>query len=82
MNIKRYFLAAIAVFIGSLVLDFVIHNLLLAAEYQATASVWRPDMEDKMWLMPVISFFWSFLLAYIFFYISILFDSNLYIAFF
>ena len=55
MNKNRYFLATLAVFVATFVLDIVINNVILAKLYLATASLWRP-MEEMQRLIP-----WSFL---------------------
>lgn len=52
---KKTTLAIIAVFITWSVLDFVIHGLLLADAYQATAHLWRPEAEMNMPLMSLVT---------------------------
>ena len=42
--LKGVILAIIAVSIAWLALDFLIHNILLEEAYEATAYLWRPDM--------------------------------------
>ena len=49
--LKRYFLAVVGLFIIWSLLDFVIHGLILADSYKATAEMWRPMDEMKMALM-------------------------------
>jgi hypothetical protein len=66
MNIKRFILASVLVFVAFQVLNFLIHNVLLMAAYQATADVWRPDMMQKMWIIYVTTLIFSFLFVYIF----------------
>ena len=66
MNLKRFLLAGLAVFVLFQALDFVIHSLILGPEYEAISSVWRPDMESVMWIMMVASFFFSFIFVYIY----------------
>jgi hypothetical protein len=51
---KRIVLGIVAVFIAWQVMDFVLHRLILASTYQATASMWRPMAEMKMGLMLVV----------------------------
>jgi hypothetical protein len=48
---KRIALAVLAVFVSWSVLDFVIHGLVLRSTYEATALLWRPMAEMKMWIM-------------------------------
>ena len=45
---KRIVLAVVAVFIAWSALDFVMHGLVLASSYEATARLWRPMNEMKM----------------------------------
>ncbi len=44
---KKTILAIIAVFVSWFMLDYLIHQVILADEYGATSSLWRP-MEDMM----------------------------------
>ncbi len=48
---KRFVLAIIAVFLAWSVADYIIHGVLLASSYEATASLWRPMGEMKMGVM-------------------------------
>lgn len=66
MNVKRYFTATLAVFVLSQLMDYLIHGVILAPAYEATASLWRPDMNSYMWIMPVVGAVWSVLFVYIF----------------
>ena len=52
--LKRIILAVVAVFVGWSVVDFVIHGVLLAHAYEATAQLWRPMDQMKMGLMQVV----------------------------
>lgn len=53
---KRIVLGGIVVFIAWAVLDYVIHGVLLAGLYAATASLWRPMAEMKLGVMYVALF--------------------------
>lgn len=66
MNVKRCLVTGVVVFVLAQVLDFLLHGVFLASTYEALKSVWRPDMQDKMWLMPVTGLVFAFLFAYIF----------------
>lgn len=66
MNMKKFLLASLAVFVTLQVLDFVIHSLLLGAVYSELETVWRTDMADKMWVMYVTGIVFSLLFVYIF----------------
>ena len=66
MNVKRFLLASLAVFILLQITSFVIHNLLLMKTYEVLSSVWRPDMMSKMWVMYPSSAVYALLFVYIF----------------
>jgi len=66
MNIKRFILASIAVFITFEILNFVIHSVILSQSYESLSTIWRPDMMSKMWIMLIVSFTFSFILIYIY----------------
>jgi len=59
MNIKRYLLSVLAVFIVYEVLSYVINSLLLIDCYMELAHVWRKDMMHFMWLMYLVDLFFS-----------------------
>jgi hypothetical protein len=66
MNVKRFLLASLAVFVLLQITSFVIHNLLLMKTYEALSSVWRPDMMSKMWIMYPSSVVYTLFFVYIF----------------
>lgn len=66
MNIKRFILASIAVFVVIQVIDWLVHGVLLSGWYSQLQSIWRPNMMDYMWLMMLGSLFFSFMFVYIF----------------
>lgn len=43
--LKRNLLAVIAIFVAWSILDYLIHGIMLASSYEATANLWRP-MEE------------------------------------
>jgi hypothetical protein len=51
---KRIVLGIVAVFVAWQVLDIVLHRVILASAYQATAELWRSEAEMKMGLMCVV----------------------------
>ena len=51
MNIKRFLLSILAVFITFEVLSFLIHSVLLSGMYTESMAVWRTDMMEFMWLI-------------------------------
>ncbi len=48
---KRSMLAVAAVFLAWSVMDFLLHGVILASSYAATAALWRPMQEMKMTVM-------------------------------
>lgn len=66
MNVKRWLLASLGVYVAHQILDFIIHGVILAGTYKATADVWRPDMESKMYIFWITAAIFSLLFVYIF----------------
>jgi len=66
MNVKKYVLAVLAVFVVFELLDFLIHGVILASSYESLQSIWRHNMMDYMWVMYVTAFIWSVFFVYIF----------------
>jgi hypothetical protein len=66
MNTKRFVLASLAVCVSAIVLDFIIHGVILKSAYEATKSVWRPDMESKVWIFWLINLIVAFPFTYLF----------------
>jgi hypothetical protein len=66
MNVKRFLLAILAVFITYEVLSYVINSLLLSECYKELVPVWRKDMMHFMWLMYVVDFIFSFFFVLIY----------------
>ncbi len=73
--LKRTLLAVIAVFVAWSVLDFVIHGLILKAEYAATAQLWRPMAAIKFGLLRVVTFIAA--LAFVAIYAGLLAPKNI-----
>jgi hypothetical protein len=66
LNVKRYLAASIAVYAAYLALGFLIHGVILKPTYDSLKSVWRPDLQSKMWIEWMNGLFTSFLFTYIF----------------
>lgn len=68
MNIKRFTIAAFALFVFTFAFDFLLHGLLLQETYAATASQWRPEaeMQSYMPLMFVTQLAFATVFAFIF----------------
>lgn len=52
---RRFVLALVVLFLGIVITDFLIHGVLLAADYGASAELWRPEDELPRF-MPVMWF--------------------------
>lgn len=68
MNVKRFVLACVAVYVVYQIIGFAIHQVFLAETYASLASVWRPEAEmmSKMWIQFITSLVWVVLFCYIF----------------
>lgn len=53
MNVKRWVMASVAVFVTLFVVEMVIHGMMLQNIYQELAALWRPEeeMQKLMWCM-------------------------------
>ncbi len=52
---KKIILAIIGVFVGWVILDYIIHFVILGGAYEQTKELWRPEGEMKMTLMYIVS---------------------------
>jgi len=66
MNVKRYLVATLAVFIAAVALGYLVHGVLLQSTYASIHGVWRPDILSKMWINAVNDFILSFVFVYLF----------------
>lgn len=66
MNVKRFVIASLFVFVAIEAIDVIIHMLIMSKQYQAIMSVWRPNMQNVMWIMHITALIMSFLFVYIF----------------
>jgi hypothetical protein len=63
---KKVFIGFVVTFILLELLDILVHGVILMNAYQATQSVWRPDMMQKMWILHIVKIVVAFLVALIF----------------
>ncbi len=68
MNVKRFGLACVAVYVVYHVMSFAVNMGFLGETYQALSAVWRPEAEmmSKTWIMFFTSAVWTVLFCYIF----------------
>jgi hypothetical protein len=63
---KRIWIGTAAVFVVIAVVDFILNTAVMESDYQATASLWRPEGEMKIWLFYVVYAFTAFFFTLIF----------------
>ncbi|HRZ28037.1 MAG TPA: hypothetical protein P5346_10855 [Spirochaetota bacterium] len=66
MNIKRFAISSVVVFLLIMGMDQIIHGIILGEIYRSLSSIWRPDMMDFMWIMLATSAVLSIGFVYIF----------------
>ena len=67
MNVSRFIIAVVVVFVFTAAYDFFVHGVLLADTYKSLANLWRPEAEMQA-LMPLM-FVAQLLLATVFTFI-------------
>ena len=63
---KKLWLGVLAVFVVIAAWETIVIMVLLSAAYHATASLWRPEAEMKIWLFYVVYLFVAFFFTLIF----------------
>lgn len=66
MKIGKFLLTVVLVYIVYQALNFLIHSVILKNVYMEFATLWRPDMENVMWIMYVSDLIRIFLFVFIF----------------
>jgi hypothetical protein len=66
MNIKRFFIAVLAILVAVVATNIIIHSFILMDTYVSLKQIWRPDMMNLMWIMYVTDIALAFLFVYIF----------------
>ena len=68
MNVKRFVLSCVAVYVVYQILGFLVHQVFLGETYASLASVWRPEADaiSKMWIQFLTSLVWVVLFCFIF----------------
>lgn len=69
-NIKQFLFAIVAVFVVMQATDFLINGVILKSSYEASKEIWRPDMENMMWIMQVTGLVFSFFFVNIFIFFA------------
>ena len=55
MNIRKFVLSSIVIFILALLWNYILHGVILAIESEAVKSLFRTDMKDKIWLSLIMA---------------------------
>jgi hypothetical protein len=63
---NKFWLGFVAVFVALVAMDAVINTMLMKGDYEATAALWRPEAEMKIWIFQVVSAFVAFFFTLIF----------------
>jgi hypothetical protein len=63
---KKLWLGVLTVFVVIAAWETIVNMVLLSAAYHATASLWRPEAEMKIWLFYVVYLFVAFFFTLIF----------------
>ena len=63
---KKFWIGVVVVFVAMEILMFLIHGVILSSTYQATQSVWRPDMQSLMWVYHILAIIGAFFFTFIF----------------
>lgn len=63
---KKLWIGFIVVFVAMEIMMYLIHGVLMESTYQATQSLWRPDMESLMWVYHVLAVIGAFFFTLIF----------------
>ena len=63
---KKVWLGFIVVFVLMEIAGYVVHEGILKSTYQATQSLWRPDMMSLMWIIHVLTVIGAFFFTFIF----------------
>ncbi len=66
MKWKAFFATAVVVYAVAQLCDYLIHGVILRSAYEATKDLWRPDMNEKMWIMVPVTAIWSVLFTLLF----------------
>jgi hypothetical protein len=63
---KKFWTGFVVVFVAMEIMMFLIHGVILGSAYQATKSVWRPDMMSLMWIYHVLAVIGAFFFTFVF----------------
>jgi hypothetical protein len=63
---KNVWTGFVAVFITSVVLNFIFNGLVLGPTYESLKSLWRPDFNSLMWIYYVLMLVGAFFFVFIF----------------
>ncbi len=66
MNWKRFYVAALAVFVAVQAMEFLISTLLMKSANESLQALWRPDMMSRAWVMYLMSALIALVFTYIF----------------
>ena len=63
---KKFWTGFVVVFVAMEVMMFLIHGVILKSAYEATQSIWRPDMMSLTWVYHVLAIIGAFFFTFVF----------------
>jgi hypothetical protein len=63
---KKVLIGFVVVFVAMIVMSFIVDGLILGSTYESLKSLWRPDMQSKMWIYYIIMIVGAFFFSFIF----------------
>lgn len=63
---KKVLIGFVVVFVAMIVCSYIVDGLILGSTYESLNSLWRPDMQSKMWIYYVIMVVGAFFFSFIF----------------
>ncbi len=63
---KKFWTGFVVVFVAMEIMMILIHGVILKSAYEATQSVWRPDMTSLMWIYHVLAIIGAFFFTFVF----------------
>jgi len=63
---KKVLIGFVVVFIAMIIMSYIVDSLILGSTYESLKSLWRLDMQSKMWIYYIIMVVGSFFFSFIF----------------
>ncbi len=63
---KKVWIGFVVVFILMVICSFIVNMWILGSTYESLKTLWRPDMQSKMWIFYLVMLFQAFFFSFIF----------------